>query len=463
MKLTLETILLKSPVFLQNLAFSIYGLKTQLIRYGGNYNNYYKSVLSHYKFDMAKLNKYMESAFLNSINDAAKNVPYYRELINKNNIDLNGIHSLDDLKILPLLEKSEIRKSPASFINERFDVSKLFVIHTTGTTGTPLKIYSNAQSRQKNYAFYNRFLSNVGIDVKGKRATFGGRIIVSSDQQKPPFWRYSYFQKNLLFSSYHLTNINIPIYIQKLRDYRPDYIDSYPSSLFCISQYAKSHNIDLRGVTKGITTSAETLFPEQRSIIESVFGVPVYDQYGAAEMCVFVSQCVEGKYHIHTDYGLVEFLREDGTSAEPGEESEIVCTSFINPVMPLIRYRIGDRGSFSDKKCNCGSPFPVMEKISGRKDDVIITPDGKKIGRLSPVMKGFPVKEMQFIQRKKSEVDVLIVKESNYDDNSEFELIKQLRKRLGDVILIKIEYVDKIHRSKGAKLKSIVSLLDTTP
>ena len=304
-------------------------------------------------------------------------------------------------------------------------------------------------------------MNQVGIAFKRRRATFGGRIIVPSKQKKPPFWRYSYFQKNLLFSSYHLTDENIPFYIQQLTKFKPDYIDTYPSSLFCIAQYAKSHNINLRGITKEITTSAETLFPEQRHVIEAVFGVPIYDQYGAAEMCVFVGQCKEGNYHIHTDYGVIEFLREDGSKAKAGEESEIICTSFINPVMPLIRYRIGDRGIFSDSPCRCGSIFPVMEKILGRIDDVIITPDGKKIGRLSPVMKGFPVKEIQFVQKVQSEVDVFIVKAPGYDDNTEFELINQLRNRLGEVISINLKYVDQINRGKGAKLKSIVSLITT--
>ena len=459
MKTILENVVFKNPVFLQNVALSIYGLKSQYIRYGGNYTNYYSMVSSHLRCTQTELNAYIESALVKTINDAVENVPNYRALFQRENIPSNAIKSIKDLKKIPILEKDEIRKAPQNFINKKFNANRLLVVHTTGSTGTPLKIYCNTETRQRNYAFYNRFLNQVGIAFKRRRATFGGRIIVPSKQKKPPFWRYSYFQKNLLFSSYHLTDENIPFYIQQLTKFKPDYIDTYPSSLFCIAQYAKSHNINLRGITKEITTSAETLFPEQRHVIEAVFGVPIYDQYGAAEMCVFVGQCKEGNYHIHTDYGVIEFLREDGSKAKAGEESEIICTSFINPVMPLIRYRIGDRGIFSDSPCRCGSIFPVMEKILGRIDDVIITPDGKKIGRLSPVMKGFPVKEIQFVQKVQSEVDVFIVKAPGYDDNTEIELINQLRNRLGEVISINLKYVDQINRGKGAKLKSIVSLI----
>jgi len=74
-------------------------------------------------------------------------------------------------------------------------------------------------------------------------------------------------------------------------------------------------------------------------------------------------------------------------------------------------------------------------------------------------MKGFPVKEIQFVQKVQSEVDVLIIKASGYNDNTEIELINQLRNRLGEVISINIKYVDRINRANGAKLKSIVSFI----
>ena len=201
------------------------------------------------------------------------------------------------------------------------------------------------------------------------------------------------------------------------------------------------HGIDGQGMAAGITTSAETVLPEWREIIEKVFKIKIYDQYGAAEMCVFVAQCPEGSYHIHTDYGILEFIREDGTTAKFGEEAELVCTSLINPVMPLIRYKIGDRGIASDKSCKCGLPFPVIEKLLGRIDDFIVTPDGRKIGRLSPVVKNFPLKEVQYIQNDRQSVDILIVKDKGYEINTEKKLIEELRKRLGNVIKINIKYV----------------------
>jgi phenylacetate-CoA ligase len=457
--LLIESLYFKSPTLIQNIALSAYGYKIDRIRHGGKYSDFIRNVCRQYTFDRNELGNYVNSQFVAIVKNAAIDVPYYKELFRKYGITVRDINSVDDIKKIPLLEKEVLRSDPARVVSTKYDKKDLVQIHTTGTTGTPLNIFCNRQVRQLNYAYYDRFLSMNGIKYQGKRATFGGRIIVHQEQAKPPFWRYSAFQKNLLFSSYHLKDANIPAYIEKMIDFRPDFIDSYPSSLYSIALYARRHNIDLRQVTNGITTSAETLLPGQREIIESVFGVPVRDQYGAAEMCVFFGQCKEGNYHVHSDYGVTEFLGDDGTPAPAGEEAEIVCTGLINPVMPLIRYRIGDRAVLSDKTCKCGSIFPVVETVLGRIDDVIITPDGKQVGRLSPVFKGLPVKEVQYVQRDRNSVLVQVVKAEGYKMETEKQTIQELRKRLGNEISIHLKYVESIPRGKGGKLKSVISYL----
>jgi len=445
------------PVWAQNILLSLYGYRINRIRYGGSYSAYYEEYVKRLKFTKNQLSELQNKQLQEVIKQAVEFVPYYRNQFEKSGLSASDIYDVSDLKKIPVLDKGPVRENPNQFVNECIKKSNLIKIHTTGTTGTPLNIYCDAGSRQRNFAYYNRFLWQNGIKHKRKRATFGGRIIIPSEQSVPPYWRYSYFQKNMLLSSYHISDATIPIYIDQLIKYKPAFIDTYPSSLYNIAKYANLHGIDLNGITGGITTSAETLYREQRQVIESAFGVPVYDQYGAAEMCVFLGQCKEGSYHIHSDYGVVELLREDGSTADIGEEAEIVCTGFVNRVMPLIRYRIGDRGVLSNRLCKCGSVFPVMDKLLGRVDDVIITPDGRKVGRLSPVLKGFPVKEVQYVQNNRNNVDVLIVKDLQYAESTEILLVTELRKRLGNKITINIEYVPAISRGEGGKLKSVIS------
>ncbi len=457
MKSAVTELYYRCPDWLQTMLISAYGYKVERIRHGGDYRNIYREIIGQAGMSAEALGAFQGQKLSALLKSARDHVPYYTELFRDHDIDVDRIGAPEDLSAVPLLEKETLRKRTDDFVDKRFKSDRLQAIHTTGTTGTPLKVYCNPIIRRLNYAYFQRFLESVGINYNGVRGTFGGRVVVAPDRKKPPFWKYSFFQKNMLYSSYHLTDDNMGSYIDGLGRLRPDYIDAYPSSLFTIARYAADRGIDLSGVTKGIITSAETLFPSQRRVIESVFGLPVFDQYGTAEMCVFASQCSEGNYHVHTDYGIVEFLREDGTPAEPGEEAEVVCTGFINHVMPLIRYRVGDYVLLSERKCACGSVFPVVDKIAGRRDDVVLTPDGRKVGRLSPVMKGVPVKEVQYVQDEIASLTVKIVKSENFTAKTEGSIEAKLRERLGNEIALKFEYSDSIERGPGGKLRNIVS------
>lgn len=454
-----ESILYALPVGLQNVALSIYGLNLLRTRHAGAYGRHYATALARREFNRQQLERFADEAFVEMLTRAVNGVPYYRSLHQQGRFSLEGVRGTGDVALLPLLDKTEIRANPRNFVYESYELKKLSVIKTTGTTGTPLRIFCNAAVRQRNYAFHDRFLTMSGIDRRGLRATIGGRIIVPSATREPPFWRHSYFQRNVLFSSYHLNDGSIEAYIQKLRALGPDHIDSYPSSIYTIAMFAKKHAISLLGITKAIVTSGETLFDDQRLEIEEQFGVKVYDQYGSAEMNVLVTSCQHGAYHVHSDFGILEILNDRGQAAAFGEEGEVVCTGFINDVMPLIRYRIGDRAVAGDRNCSCGSAFPTIGRVLGRDDDVVLTPEGNRVGRLSPVLKGFPVREAQYIQEQVDELTVQLVVDASYGADDESKLIRELRLRVGDRIRIRPMYVDSIQRSKGGKLKSIVSKL----
>ena len=455
----LETIYQWLPAGAQNAALSVYGLHLLRTRYSGNYPRYLDEAIRRGHLSAESLSEYVDSCLQDVLRAAVSNVPYYRDRHREGGFPVESVRGVGNLCQLPMLEKNVVRDNPERLVSDRYRLRGLEVIHTTGTSGTPLKIFCNPNVRQRNYAFHDRFLATSGIDRRGLRATIGGRIILPASVDRGPYWRQSYFQRNLLFSSYHLAPHTIEQYIGKLKESKPAHIDAYPSSVYAIADYARDSRISLMGITGAIVTSGETLFEEQRSLIEEQFGVRVFDQYGCAEMSVLVTSCTHGAYHASTDFGVLEILREDGTAAGPGEEGEIVCTGLINDVMPLIRYRIGDRAVADDRTCSCGSPFPTVRSVLGRMDDVIVTPEGNRVGRLSPVLKGFPVKEAQYRQDSVDEVQVLIVADSGYDPETEKRLIGQIRLRLGGTMRIRIERVESIDRGKGGKLKLIVSSL----
>ena len=452
-----EQLYFKSPIFLQNIVTSIYGYKLYLERYSGNHDKYLEQLLKSQWYSQEQIDKYVNDKFKYIFQYAIKNVPYYKKLVSNGEIDVTKINSVIDITKLPIINKEQIRKNPQEFISHEFKENKLIVINTSGTTGKTLKIYVDKNSRRYSYAFFSRLKYWAGVNGKHNNITFAGRTIVSPESNTPPFWRVNRAWNNYLFSSYHLSTKNIKYYVKKMKKIQPYYIDSYPSSIYAIAKYMHENNID--GIEpKAIITSSETLFDSQREIIEKVFNCPVFDQYGCAEQVVFISQCEKGYYHVHLEYGIVEFLREDGSTAEPGENARLICTGFTNKAMPLIRYDIGDTGILSNKKCICGRNYPVIEKIVGRTDDILVTKEGRQVGRLDPVFKGLQtIKEAQIIQEDYDKIILKIVPGVGYKNSDIQNVIWELKKRLGENSEIIVKKVVEIPRSANGKFRAVIS------
>jgi len=453
----LEGIYHQLPVILQNVVVSLKGMMLEQIRKKGVYKEEKQKIIARSTWSREQFEIFQSDEFHALIIYVTKNIPFYRAWWNDNSKEFSDPDSRIDIDRLPTISKGMLKRNPVDYISIKSNLSQQVRTQTTGTTGSPLVVISDKATRQKNYAFYDAYLESIGINSTKRRITIGGRIVVSPDVTKPPFWRYSVFQKALLMSSYHLSEKNIGIYVEKIKSFNPEYIESYPSALFVIARYMLARN--LRVPCNAIVTSAETLFAEQREVIEKAFGTKVFDHYGCAEMCVFVAQCRFGRYHVRSDYGALEILDEANKPVDPGKKGRVVCTGFINKAMPLIRYPIGDLATYSEvKNCECGLNTPILKEIFGRADDLLYTKSGRVIGRMSPVLKGLPVREAQFIQRKAGELDVLIVPERSYSKATDSsKVIEAVQLRMGKDCRVRIQLVDRIQRGSSGKLKSVIS------
>lgn len=448
----------KSPVVLQNLALGAYGYLLQKRRYSGRYPDTLKAISKLEWADPATLKQYQELCLQQLLQEAFTSVPFYRDMALQQKLDPRDINLSNLHQALPITEKEAVRDNPKRFINEKISKNQQIVINTSGTTGSPMDIITNKDALQQNYAFFSRFLHAAGVSHKDRSITFAGRLILSPTQSQPPYWRNNWAAKTWLFSSYHLSNETIPAYIAKMEKIQPRFIDSYPSAIAVISKFIVENNVDHSIRPQAIITSSETLYDNQRALIENAFQTKVFDQYGSAELAVFAGQCDKGSYHINSEFGHLEVVDEYNNLLPPGQSGEFICTGFINKAMPLIRYRIGDSGSFSPTPCNCGRKHPVIKELLGRTDDIIKTPEGNYVGRLDPLFKGLNgIAEAQIIQKTLSSVKVLIVPGKDYTEASKTKLAEALAIRLGASMHIDIATVATIPRTSNGKFRSVVS------
>jgi len=111
------------------------------------------------------------------------------------------------------------------------------------------------------------------------------------------------------------------------------------------------------------------------------------------------------------------------------------------------------------KQCPCGRSLPILERIEGRDDDVIVTADGRRIGRLDPVFKAdFSLVEAQIVQESRERLRVRLVPGDRFNGEQERAIIERLRAHVGSMD-ISVECVTRIPRGPNGKFKAVVSLL----
>lgn len=461
MKFKTEKIYSNSPIWLQNLLVSLYGAKIYYERYAGIHEKYLQYLLSSQWFSADKIEEIQQYLLQDMILYAYNNVSYYRKQFDACGIPPYKIQTIQDLNALPILSKETIRTRPHELTSVHLIAKRRITCATSGTTGKSLKVLVDINSRRKSYAFMSRLHRWAGIRNDLHSAAFTVRLIVPKSQEKNVFWRFNAIRNCYHFSSYHLSEKNIPYYLKKMQEINPKFIEGYPSGIYVLARYMLE-NSTFGVYPQAIFTTAETLQDYQRSAIEKAFQCKVFDQYGCAEHAVFISQCEKGNYHVHPEYGIVEIINKQGEEVNPGELGKVICTSFTNKAMPLIRYDIGDMAiKGEDGSCGCGRSFPLIDHIEGRKDDVIRTPDGREVARIASIFRGLEsIKLAQIVQRHLDMIEVFVVPGESYTSEDGALIKDELHKRLGDSITIEIKRVEDIPREYSGKFKTVISMIN---
>lgn len=425
-----------APVWLQTLAVNATSLRTYRQKYGRAFHAALARLAANERKPREQLLDEQQTALRQMLECARQHVPFYRELN----------RPADDIHAWPIIDKTTVAAAPERFLSDVFARPRLLSLHTSGTTGTPLTVWFSREYHQTEMAFRWRHKAWAGVPFLSRSAYVSGHPVVPARQVQPPFWRKDHVEQRLLCSSYHLAQRNLPAYAAALAEWQPEFVHGYPSSLAVLAR---------AGMTcrpKAVFTASETLLEFQREAITTAFGAPVFNWYGNTELTCNIVACAAGRLHYRTDYGYLE----------TDDAGRMIVTGLNNEAMPLIRYRVGDVVTLAAAAttCPCGCAFPVVERVEGRVEDYIRTPDGRLIGRLDHLFKDVQhVREAQLVQRRPEELIVRLVRAAGYEARDEETVRAEARQRLGDAVRLQFEYVEKIERTAGGKFRFIVSEL----
>ncbi|MDH3443513.1 MAG: hypothetical protein OEN50_06280 [Deltaproteobacteria bacterium] len=459
----LEKIYNQSPIFIQNLMVSIKGQQIHNSRYLSHSHEEALRILEANERSSLAILQELQFRQLRSFIEHCYNLsPYYRRKFEIHGLVPKDIREPENVSRIPVTPKADLRAQTEAFFTAKID-RRMVAVHTSGTTGSPITVYFSREDIGKRFAFLERCRRWASVHVGQRRASFTGQSIVPEGQEAAPFWRYNRPGNQLLFSSYHLSPDHLPSYAMALEKFSPEIIEGYPSAIHVLAEYLIRNN--LSGLVKphAILVSAETVLPHQRHAIEQAFQAKLYNQYASSEGAPFIGECGAGRLHVHLDSGFIEILRSDGTPAQAGETGEMVVTSFTSHVTPLLRYAIGDvaESAAVAAECPCGLPFPTVQAVVGRVDDILFTPDRGFVGRLDTVFKKLPnsIVEAQIIQTSERRIALRLVPDrKKYQSEHATLVVVEMRKRLGQAVKIEVEEIEQIPRSANGKMRAVINL-----
>ena len=314
-----------------------------------------------------RLRAYQSAELLRLLREAKAGTAYYKQaLAGLDDAAMTDVVQQLDLQALPLLEKSTLKEQTPDFYNVHRKTT--LSSSTSGTSGKSMVVEYDTESVQRRFAFMHRQRLWAGADPFARTVQCSGRRLVRSDRTRAPFWMSNPFEKQLLVSTYHLSQEHVPAIVERIQAFRPEILHGFPSALVPLADYVDEQGIRFPTLLAA-TTTAETFVPEDRRRIATGLGVKVYDFYSASEGVPFILECSAGRRHLCPESGIFEILNEEGKPAADGELGEIVVTSFVQWKTPLIRYRTGDtavRGGDASA-CPCGRTLPYVEQVAGRK------------------------------------------------------------------------------------------------
>ncbi len=441
----------------------VYSAIPPRFRYGKVFWDTYNFLQESQWWSREKLEEYQMQQLSRLLHHAYENVPYYRRVFDERALKPKDIQDFRDLSRLPYLTKGIIRENLPDLVARNYHGSKLEYVTTGGSTGIPLGFYwERGVTNPKEHAFIRMLWERVGYRMTDRCVVLRGNF----DQSAPKgrFWSYDPLNKSLILSCCNMTDELLPDYIAKISEFKPDFIQAYPSVITILTRFMERNNVEPFRTVKAILCTSESLYPWQRELLEEVMKYRVWSFYGHSERAALAGECEKSTYyHIQPEYGIVELISKDGNAVTNQDEvGEITATGFNNLACPFIRYRTTDLAVLSNTKCECGRDYALLSKMEGRLQFFFVDKTGSLITSFysdeGPRNFAGKINAYQYVQNEPGKV-LLNIDAKNKFSISEIDAVKRDFLDFYPRFDIEIEFVDHIPRTKSGKFKFLVQKL----
>ncbi|MEB2777526.1 hypothetical protein SYJ56_19580 [Algoriphagus sp. D3-2-R+10] len=365
---------------------------------------------------------------------------------------------------LPIVHKKDLQKNPDLLLSKGLKKEDFHFGSTSGSSGIPLKFARDKFSHSITWALILDRYSKLGISSSDLQARFFGIPLIKSAYYKERV--KDYLMNRYRFVIFDISDSALDGFIQKFRTTPFKYLYGYTNSQLTFARHLKSKGLTLKELcptVSGSIVTSEQCTDEDKVFLEEVFQIPVYNEYGAAEVAFLAMTDPSGVRRLSNETVLSEVLDDDGEVVGEGETGRLIFTNLFNTAMPFIRYEVGDFGAIQK------DPILIQDKLiglQGRLNDKVMLPSGKVAAGFSiyyvskHLMSTFGhIHEYQVQQLSLGKFLIFIVMDRELDDFAIKSIQTAFDTYLEKGLEIEIKKVEYINREKSGKLKHFISHL----
>ena len=393
-------------------------------------------------------------------------ISHYSETLGHvNPLDVNSLMAGRWLD-LPVLKRETVNRLGNDLLSRDIPKShgKLNPIYTSGTTGRPVRVVRTRYALDYWSAFTTRDHIWHNRDIKASLAAIRSSekdFALYPDGQRHVAWG----SKNSVFKTGPSLSLNVNTSIPDIADWitrsRPAYILSLPNIVKRLAPYCIENGITFPFL-KEIAVHGEMCGDLMREQCMEAWNTPVHDMYTSREVGYMALQCPRhNHYHVQSEGVHLEILDDENQPCKPGETGRVVVTTLQNYAMPLIRYQVGDYAEVGET-CDCGRGLPVIKRILGREQDILVLPTGEQRWTLlgSPDVRHFmqmaPITQYQFAHVGPDRMEVRLVTKRAVTAEEEDNITAWVQKKLGYPFAVNFAYFDNMPLAKTGKFKDFV-------
>jgi phenylacetate-CoA ligase len=281
------------------------------------------------------------------------------------------LESLADMAALPFTTAADIRDDALRFVCvSQSDIARVVTLDTSGTMGTPKRLYFTADDQELTVDFFQVGMSTFSVP--------GDRVLILLPCARPGSVGDLLAQALARMGAEGIRHgpvTDVAATLDLLAQERVTGLVGTPTQVLALARFPEQRPLTLRFVLLTTDHVPQAIV----AAVEAAWGCTVYNHYGMTEMGLGggVDCAARRGYHLRAADLYVEIVDpHTGRVLPDGDEGEIVFTTLTRRGMPLIRYRTGDAGRFIPGPCSCGTVLKTLAHVTRRWDNVVQLPTG---------------------------------------------------------------------------------------